>query len=93
MIISYFFSRWKLKYDIEAAKADSTTTGLLADTLTNQNNVASFTGFTNESISFANTTNDQARIQKFNWNLSTIMDSIQHAFIIVVEFALFFIML
>src|SRR3989344_1313079 len=90
MTFSYFFSTWKLKYDLEMAKADSTTGAVLSDAITNQNNVTSFTGFDYESDKFKNTTNDQARIQRFNWNLGSITDAVQSAFIIIVEFLLFY---
>lgn len=90
LIFSYFFSKWKLKYDLEAAKADSTTTALLSDTISNQNTVTSFTGFNHESNSFKKITLDQARIQKFSWNMSSITDAVQAGFLALIEFFLFY---
>ena len=42
MLVSYFYSNWRLKYDIQMAEADSHTTAVLADTITNQNNIELF---------------------------------------------------
>ena len=39
IVVNFFFSRWQLKYNIEAAAADSRTTAVLADAITNQNNI------------------------------------------------------
>jgi len=89
-VFSYFFSTWKLKYDLASTKADSTTTGLLADIITNQNTVSSFAGYNRESGSFIEVTNDQARKQKIAWNLSSITDAVQGGFMVLVEFAVFY---
>ena len=90
IMFNFFFSRWKVKYDIQAAKADSATTALLADTLTNQNTIASFAGFERESFNFKNTTKDQAKIQKLSWDIGIVKDGLQVGFIFVVEFLLFY---
>jgi ATP-binding cassette subfamily B protein len=90
IIFGYFFSVWKLKYNIEAAKADTATGAQLSDSVTNQSTIVSFTGFNRESESFKKTTNDQAKIQRFNWNLSNIVDAVQSGLIVVVEFFIFY---
>jgi ATP-binding cassette subfamily B protein len=87
---SYYFSNWKLKYDLESTKADSATTGFLADAITNQNTIASFAGFNREFISFRDTADNQAKAQKLTWNLSSITDAVQAAFIVMVEFLIFY---
>src|SRR3989344_2445843 len=90
MIFSFFFSRWKLKYDLESAKADSATTALLADNVTNQSAITHFTNFNSESLSFRDVTNNQAKIQRFTWNLSNIVDGVQGGLIVIVEFLIFY---
>ncbi len=90
LLFSYFFSRWKLKYDIRSAEADSATTARLADTLTNQNTVASFVGSSHESAVFTDVSNEQARAQRRTWNFSMILDSTQAGLIIVIGFLLFY---
>ena len=89
-IISFLFSRWKVKYDVESAKADSTTTAVLADNISNQNTVILFNNFDFESKSFKGTTNDQAKIQRFTWNLGNIFDGTQGLLIVIVEFLIFY---
>ena len=90
MIFNYFFSKWKLKYDLESAKADSATTALLADDVTNQNAITLFANFSRESLSFKNVTNNQAKIQRFTWNLGNIVDAVQGGLIVIVEFLIFY---
>lgn len=90
LIYNYTFSTWKLKYDIRVAKADSATTAMLADSLVNQNTIASFAGFERESTNFKNINQKQAKIQKFSWNLGVIKDGLQVGLIFIVEFLLFY---
>ena len=90
LIYNYIFSTWKLKYDVAAAKADSTTTAVLADSISNQNTIASFAGFGRESTSFRNTTYEQGRIQKLSWDIGVIKDGIQVGFIFIIEFLVFY---
>lgn len=90
MVLNLIFSKWKLRYDLESAKADSATTALLADDITNQGAVALFTNFGNESLVFKETSDGQAKIQKFTWNLSNIADGIQIVLMAIVEFCIFY---
>ena len=90
LVYNYIFSTWKLRFDIVAAKADSTTTAVLADSLSNQNTIASFAGFERESSNFKDTTHDQAKAQRLSWDINLIKDGIQVGFIFIVEFLLFY---
>ncbi|OHA89696.1 MAG: hypothetical protein A2741_01965 [Candidatus Zambryskibacteria bacterium RIFCSPHIGHO2_01_FULL_43_27] len=90
MIFSYIFSRWKLKYDLEAASADSATTARLADTISNQSTVSAFTGSSYEYDGFKLVTNNQARIQNRNWNIGSVLDAVLSGLIFIVEFYLFY---
>ena len=90
LLCNYFFARWKLKYDIAKAESDSRTTGVLADTLTNQSTVQQFYEYKAESRRFVAVSDDQARITMFSWNLSTAFDGLQGLFIVAVEFAVFY---
>ena len=87
---SMIFSRWKLKYDIAVAEADSKITGYLSDSITNNNAISLFTGNKFESDSFKAVTNDQARKQKLSWQLGDIVDGTMAFLIIVVEFFIFY---
>lgn len=87
---NFLFSRWKVKYDIKSAAADSTTTALLSDNITNQNTILSFTGSKHEVESFRKVSNDQAQLMRFTWDLGVIADGVQGAFIIAMEFLIFY---
>lgn len=90
MLFNFFFARWKLKYDIERAEADSRTTGVLADAITNQTTIQLFTGFPRESGNFQKVTESQRRITRFTWDLDAVVDAAQAFLIIGVEFLLFY---
>lgn len=90
ILTNYFFSVWKYKYDLRSAAADSATTGLLADIISNQNAVATFAAADREIASFRKTSNDQARFMRISWDLSASMDAVQALFIVALEFLVFF---
>lgn len=85
-----FFSMWKIKYDLKVAEADSRATGYLSDTITNQNAVSLFARFNFESEGYKNVTDQQAKITRFNWNLSAIIEAGQALLGFSIEFLLFY---
>ncbi len=84
------FSRWKLKYDVKVAEIDSKTTGYLADTITNQNNVQLFSSHKFESEGFKKVSNNQAKMTKFAWNLDSLVEAGQSFLMFLIEFLLFY---
>jgi ATP-binding cassette subfamily B protein len=90
MATNYFYSLWKLKYNLKAAEADSQTTAVLADTIANQNNIDIFSRHAKEKNNFSEVTENQKKIVAFNWNIDLGLDAIQSAFIIFIEFAIFY---
>lgn len=90
LLFNITFSNWKLQYDVKVAEIDSKTTGYLADTLTNQNNISLFAAFKKESEGYKGITNEQARMTKFTWSLDAIIEAGQHFLGVVIEFVLFF---
>ena len=89
-LFNLFFSRWKVKYDVQMAALDSKTTGVLSDNITNQNTVQLFTGYEYEQQNFKKATDEQARMSIFTWNLSGIIDAVQASLIFISEFLLFY---
>lgn len=85
------FSRWKLKYDIEAAEMDSKSTAYLADTITNQNNITLFNGIQNEKKGYKGVTGQQATFTRFRWNLDAIVNAVQGLLSFGIEFLLFYV--
>lgn len=90
MIANFYLSRWKNKYNIRAAAADSRTTGLLSDDISNQNTIALFTGSIYEKKHYAEATLDQANIAYFSWSVAGVIDAVRAGLIIIMEFILFY---
>lgn len=84
------FARWKQKYDVLVAAADSKTTGVLADSITNQNAITLFTGYEYEKELFKEVTEDQAKKARFSWNLGGVVESTQVLLVYAVEFIVFY---
>lgn len=88
--VNYSYSRWRLKYNLQMVEADSRTTAVLADSITNQNNIDIFSQHASERKYFKEVTGDQARIVLRNWLVNQGLDAIQAAFIILMEFVIFY---
>ncbi len=86
MIIGYFYSIWRLKYNIEMAATDSKTTAVLADSITNQNNIEVFSRHEEEIRNFEEVTEEQRKITAKNWSVNMGLDAIQGLFAFLVEF-------
>src|SRR5581483_9243915 len=85
------FSRWKLKYDLQAAEYDSKATAYLADTITNQNTVALFAKSSYEKDGFKDATGNQARTLRHAWNLDAFVEGGQAFLGFAIQFILFYI--
>ena len=91
MLVSYFYSKWRLKYNIKAAAADSHTTAVLADSITNQNNIELFSKYEYEKERFKEATVEQQEITQKNWNVNMGLDSIQSFLGIAISFVVFYV--
>ncbi|MEK7190072.1 MAG: ABC transporter ATP-binding protein, partial [Patescibacteria group bacterium] len=88
--INYFFSFWKLKYDTARSAKDTETVAVLADAVTNQVNIQLFNGYQFEFSRFKKVTDELQKLQTFTWNLGSIIEAIQAALFIAVEFLLMY---
>lgn len=88
--INYFFSVWKLKYDTARSAKDTETVAVLADAVTNQVNIQLFNGHLFEFGRFKKVTDELQKLQTFTWNLGSIIEAIQAALFIAVEFLLMY---
>lgn len=88
---NYVFARWKLKYDIASAAQDSKTTGTLADIISNQSAVEAHGSHQMERTRYAAQVEMQMYMNRFRWNLAQSIDSVQSLFMVVVEFAVFYV--
>jgi len=85
---NYVFSRWKSKYDFARAESDSRTTAVLADSITNNSAILLNNGLPREEARFREVSDEQGRLSRFAWNLSTISSAFQSALIIGMEIGL-----
>lgn len=89
-LISYAFSKYKLKYDFQRSALDSKVTAHLADTITNQSNVKIFSGYSRERSNFNGILNQWRDMQSFTWNLSNYFDAAQALFMLALEIGMFY---
>ena len=90
VLFNVLFSIWKIKYDLQVAQVDSRATAYLADTVTNQNTVSLFSRFAFESKGYKKVTDEQAKITRFNWNLTNFVEAGQSLLGFAIEFLLFY---
>jgi len=90
MIVNYFFSIYKLKYDIERSEANSRITAVLADTITNHLNVRLFGGYKREIKLFAKENKIWQKISQFCWNLANYFESVQGILMIGLEIGIMY---
>lgn len=77
LTISFVFTKYKLKYDIEKAFKETETTGVLADTITNNRTVKLFNGYQSEVKRFGKVIGELRGLRRFAWNLDNIFEAIQ----------------
>lgn len=82
LAVNWGFTKYKLKYDIQKARKETETTGVLADTITNQANVKLFNGYKREVRGFGTVIGQLKSIRRFTWNLNNIFDAAQ-AFLMI----------
>jgi ATP-binding cassette subfamily B protein len=87
---SILFYRWRMKYNLEVSKADSETTALLADNISNNQTISLFNGHDREIDSYEKSTDRQAKIIIKTWNYAGVYESIQLLLVYLVEFLIFF---
>ena len=88
--LSLVFYRWKMKYDLEVSTADSETTALLSDNISNSQTISLFNGYEKEIDSYTQITNKQAKTVIKSWNYGGIYDSIQLLFVYAAEIVIFY---
>ncbi len=84
-VITYFFVRFRLKFDLEYAKADSDVTGVLSDSITNILNVKMFTSRTKEMENFKRFTNKEYLARSKTWYVNEAFYTIQGISMAILE--------
>ncbi|MEK7508510.1 MAG: ABC transporter ATP-binding protein [Patescibacteria group bacterium] len=89
-IINWIFTNYKLKYDIERSLAETEVSKVLADTITNHNNVRLFVGYAREMANFFLVTKKMRELMAFAWNLSNVFEAVQGFLMVLLEIGLFY---
>jgi ABC-type multidrug transport system fused ATPase/permease subunit len=77
LVLSLAFAKYKLGIDLKRTELETATTGLLADTITNNGNVKLWNGSEREKERFAGKNEELRRMRNRSYNLNNIYDAIQ----------------
>ncbi len=91
LLVNGIFTKYKLKYDVKRSEADTKISQLLADTITNHNNVKLFNGFRREVKFFSEVVFNAKRLRKFTWTLDNIFEAVQGLLTTGLEFGIIYI--
>lgn len=75
--INWLLTNYKLKFDIRRSEAETESTAILADTVTNNNNVKLFVGYDREVATFKKAIEKVRNLRRLTWDLDTIFDGVQ----------------
>ncbi|PIR75324.1 MAG: hypothetical protein CO030_00875 [Candidatus Magasanikbacteria bacterium CG_4_9_14_0_2_um_filter_42_11] len=91
VVMNYFWSMYKLKYDVMRSEQESKVVGVLADTITNHENVKFLNGYTREKTYFGVVTERLRYLNTLTWNLGQIFETIQVLLMFLLEFGMMYI--
>jgi ATP-binding cassette subfamily B protein len=90
---AFIYIRYKLKYDVIAAEADSRTTGVLSDSVGNHSSIQLFTGHGYEKDYLSEIVKDQKNKVSFNWYLWEGLSTLESFYTFCAEFIIFWVIL
>lgn len=88
--INWAFTKYKLKYDIARSEAETATTRVLADTITNNLNVKLFNGYRRELKLYSQVLDDFRIKRLFTWTLGNIIEAVQGFLMVGLEMGILF---
>jgi len=91
MIFNWMMTKYKLPFDIKRSRAETATTRVLADTITNHSNVKLFGAYKREVGNYAKVNDDLRKLRVFTWNLENWFETVQSFMVIILEVGLFYI--
>lgn len=86
LLTALIYTRFKLKYDVISALADTKTVGVLSDSINNFSSVQIFTGHDYEKKRIRKTVQNQRKATTFNWYLWEGLGSIESLYSFAIEF-------
>jgi len=91
LLTALIYIRYKIKYDVMSALADTRTTGVLADAIGNHSSIQIFTGHSYEENRTKEIIQKQRRATVFNWYLWEGLNAIQSFYSVIVGFIIFWV--
>lgn len=91
ILFNFIYARYKWKYDIVKARADTKTTAQLADTITNSITIKLFSGLKSEVNKFSKIIGDWVKKTQKAWFMSEIANAIQHFAMVILNLIIFLI--
>jgi len=92
-LFNLFCIKYRWKFDISKAKADTKTTARLADTITNAVTIKLFAGFKYEISKYAKIIGDWMKKTQDSWRVNEYIQAVQHFAMIVLEFIVFIVVI
>ena len=89
LTINWLLTSYKLKYDLARSEAESKSTAVLADTITNNANVKLFNGYHREIKRFGLAVDVVRKLRLFTWKLDNLFDGVQGLMTIGLEVGIF----
>ena len=90
---SFLSARWKLKYSLLTAEADSRISASLSDAIGNHATIQLFNQKPFENERFGEVVKEHGRLWFARWNVDMVTDSIQAVLSVFIQFAVFYITL
>lgn len=90
LVVNSVFIRFKLKYDLQRSEAETRTTAVIADSITNQSTIKLFDGYEREVKSFASANEDLRALRKLTWDFGNIFEAVQSILMLILEIGIFF---
>ncbi len=87
ILMSYGFARFRFRFDLQEAAADSAVTGELSDTITNILNLKMFATGRRENERFGDATYKEYRARRKAWHMGNIFHAVQGAAMAALEIA------
>lgn len=85
LFINWLFNKYKLRFDVQRSEAETATSGLLSDTVSNNINIKLFNGYLYESDSYGNLSEKLHKIRKFTWDMGAIFYGFQSLLMLILE--------
>lgn len=90
LLVSFIFTRIKLKYDVEASAQNSRLTGALSDAISNHSSIQSFAAYEKESKRIDSISTPFVQLNLFRWNFGSCIDAVQAFLSVAIEFFIFY---